>query len=202
MEGLRVIDDSKGKKSLSKFKLLKYDAIKNESILICSPKTGRSHQLRVHLQSLGFPIIGDALYGGGKGCEGLNTVDFKVVESGMTKKKRKTLVDEAAELKAADDEKAVSDLCDCCIHGVKESFKDSQLLQHGSMICLHALKYQIRFLKKGEKGRKAKKRKLEEEGGVVGAETTENVDDFVVMDFITKVPAWVEEVEVSSLSFI
>ena len=30
------------------------------------PKTGRTHQLRVHLSSIGHPILGDQIYGGGK----------------------------------------------------------------------------------------------------------------------------------------
>ncbi len=33
------------------------------SLLECRPKTGRQHQIRVHLESAGFPIVGDKLYG-------------------------------------------------------------------------------------------------------------------------------------------
>lgn len=33
------------------------------SLLQCSPRTGRTHQIRVHLQSAGFPIAGDDRYG-------------------------------------------------------------------------------------------------------------------------------------------
>jgi tRNA pseudouridine synthase 9 len=35
----------------------------NESIVRAQPLTGRSHQIRVHLRYLGFPVIGDSLYG-------------------------------------------------------------------------------------------------------------------------------------------
>ncbi|MDQ7021895.1 MAG: RNA pseudouridine synthase [Candidatus Dojkabacteria bacterium] len=34
------------------------------SVLNLEPKTGRTHQLRVHLSSIGNPILGDELYGG------------------------------------------------------------------------------------------------------------------------------------------
>jgi 23S rRNA pseudouridine1911/1915/1917 synthase len=35
------------------------------TLMELSPKTGRTHQLRVHLAALGHPILGDATYGGG-----------------------------------------------------------------------------------------------------------------------------------------
>ena len=33
------------------------------SLVECYPKTGRQHQIRVHLEHLGHPIVGDKLYG-------------------------------------------------------------------------------------------------------------------------------------------
>jgi 23S rRNA pseudouridine955/2504/2580 synthase/23S rRNA pseudouridine1911/1915/1917 synthase len=36
---------------------------RNASLLLCEPLTGRTHQLRVHLKSIGHPILGDLHYG-------------------------------------------------------------------------------------------------------------------------------------------
>ncbi len=60
--------DSKinNKQALSHAKLLKYDAVTNQSLLEVSIKTGRKHQVRQHLSKAGFPIVGDRLYGSHK----------------------------------------------------------------------------------------------------------------------------------------
>ena len=52
-----------GKSANSEFKLIKRG--KCLSIAKFLPKTGRTHQIRVHCQELGHPIFGDDLYGGG-----------------------------------------------------------------------------------------------------------------------------------------
>lgn len=36
---------------------------KNFDVVICTPKTGRTHQIRVHMASIGYPLMGDAVYG-------------------------------------------------------------------------------------------------------------------------------------------
>lgn len=60
--GMVGIVRSGGKVSLTKFKMLAYNANANISLIACFPETGRSHQLRVHLASSGLPILGDKKY--------------------------------------------------------------------------------------------------------------------------------------------
>ena len=59
-----ALNDSKGKFSYTKYKCL--ENLSPFSYIELFPTTGRTHQLRVHLKSIGFPIILDDLYGGGK----------------------------------------------------------------------------------------------------------------------------------------
>ncbi len=58
--------DIEAKKSITEYKTLKQvKSLRNSdlSLLELRPKTGRTHQLRIHLSGLGFPILGDKVYG-------------------------------------------------------------------------------------------------------------------------------------------
>jgi len=57
------VDKTHGKPSLTHYRVLAHDAAADTTRVVLEPVTGRSHQLRVHLQALGHPIVGDALYG-------------------------------------------------------------------------------------------------------------------------------------------
>lgn len=59
---LRIIDAARGKPSQTRWRVLAFDAATNSTRVALEPVTGRSHQLRVHLQALGHPILGDRLY--------------------------------------------------------------------------------------------------------------------------------------------
>jgi tRNA pseudouridine32 synthase / 23S rRNA pseudouridine746 synthase len=56
-----------GKPSLTRYRVLEQD--QQTSLLELYPLTGRSHQLRVHLLSLGCPILGDRFYASGEALE-------------------------------------------------------------------------------------------------------------------------------------
>jgi len=56
-----VIDCVRGKKALTEWTVLEWMASTTRIALF--PKTGRSHQLRVHMEAIGHPIVGDPIYG-------------------------------------------------------------------------------------------------------------------------------------------
>ncbi|MDR1390062.1 MAG: RluA family pseudouridine synthase [Treponema sp.] len=58
---LTIIDNCRGKASLTRFQLLLSSG--NYSVVEARPATGRTHQIRVHLASLGCPIVCDPVYG-------------------------------------------------------------------------------------------------------------------------------------------
>jgi len=61
-KGSEVIVHPDGKPSQTSMEVL--EVYKKHTLVECLPKTGRMHQLRVHLAYAGHPIIHDSLYGG------------------------------------------------------------------------------------------------------------------------------------------
>lgn len=57
----KICQDS-GKPSRTLYQRLSYDPTLNISRVLLEPVTGRSHQLRLHLASIGHPILGDEFY--------------------------------------------------------------------------------------------------------------------------------------------
>ncbi len=61
--GVKMETSEEGKDSLTYIKPLNYDANKNQTTVEATPLTGRQHQIRVHLDSIGHRIVGDPIYG-------------------------------------------------------------------------------------------------------------------------------------------
>ncbi len=59
----RRIIDVQGKPSCTRWRVLRHNPLEATTRLELEPVTGRSHQLRVHMQARQHPILGDALYG-------------------------------------------------------------------------------------------------------------------------------------------
>lgn len=62
---LRVVDTLQGKPSTTLWRVLAHGGMHHHTPctrVTLRPRTGRTHQLRVHMAALGHPIVGDALY--------------------------------------------------------------------------------------------------------------------------------------------
>lgn len=59
----QIVDHASGRPSLTRYRVLEIDAVQGVSRIELDPLTGRSHQLRVHMEAMGHPIIGDDFYG-------------------------------------------------------------------------------------------------------------------------------------------
>lgn len=57
------VDHEHGKPALTRWRVLSRDVGAQRTRVALEPVTGRSHQLRLHMASLGHPIVGDVLYG-------------------------------------------------------------------------------------------------------------------------------------------
>jgi 23S rRNA pseudouridine1911/1915/1917 synthase len=59
---LKITVREDGAPSLTEWRVL--ERRRGYALVLCSPRTGRQHQIRVHLAAIGLPIVGDKLYGG------------------------------------------------------------------------------------------------------------------------------------------
>lgn len=74
--------DKNGKQAITHFKVL--ERYKDSTLLEINIETGRTHQIRVHLSHIGYPIIGDDVYSNGKNkwniegqCLHAKSIDFR-----------------------------------------------------------------------------------------------------------------------------
>ncbi len=58
----RCVDFSAGAAAVTHYRRLAYDAKEDLSLISLTLDTGRTHQIRVHMKYIGFPLIGDFLY--------------------------------------------------------------------------------------------------------------------------------------------
>ncbi len=64
---LQHVNHETGKQAITDYRVLRHE--QGTSRMRLMPKTGRSHQLRVHMQALGHPILGDPFYATGQALE-------------------------------------------------------------------------------------------------------------------------------------
>lgn len=61
-----AIDENKGKPAVTEWQVIERFPPQGITWLKLGLRTGRTHQIRVHLSSQGWPVVGDSLYGGGR----------------------------------------------------------------------------------------------------------------------------------------
>jgi 23S rRNA pseudouridine1911/1915/1917 synthase len=73
---ITIVEEGRGKRAVTHWKRL--NALKDAALVECRLETGRTHQVRVHMASIGHSLLGDPVYGRGKSVHRqlLNQLDF------------------------------------------------------------------------------------------------------------------------------
>ena len=74
---MAIVADGRGKRAVTHYRLV--EPLKEAALVECRLETGRTHQVRVHMTSIGHPLLGDPVYGRGRVVHRdlLNQLDFK-----------------------------------------------------------------------------------------------------------------------------
>ncbi|HET9353316.1 MAG TPA: RluA family pseudouridine synthase [Sphingomicrobium sp.] len=74
---IAIVAAGKGKRAVTHWKRL--ELLNDAALVECRLETGRTHQVRVHMASIGHPLVGDPVYGRGKSGHRklLNQLDFR-----------------------------------------------------------------------------------------------------------------------------
>lgn len=87
----RCIDLTAGRASLTRYRVLDTCVIRATTRIDLEPLTGRTHQLRVHMDAMGHPILGDDFYGTPASCAKANRlmlhavgIEFPCPQTGTT----------------------------------------------------------------------------------------------------------------------
>ena len=150
----------------------------------------RQHQLRVHLQALGFPIHNDVLYGGKVDSDSKNVMKINAIQAiiDATKEDKCHLSkDQRVTEEIIQQAKEVS-LCYKGVNGIEKAFNSAQLLVEGHAIDLHALAYRIKFEKKSKKKKSTEKKKDERA--------------LAILELRVKPPSWVDASITSNLTWL
>jgi tRNA pseudouridine32 synthase / 23S rRNA pseudouridine746 synthase len=60
---MHIVDPVHGKSAITAWRVISRDQQRLQTLVELDPQSGRTHQLRVHMQHMGHPILGDRLYG-------------------------------------------------------------------------------------------------------------------------------------------
>ena len=74
----KMIISSSGKYAKTIYKTLEYNKETNTSIVELELKTGRTHQIRVHMDSIGHPLVGDKIYNKNYNGEKLQLISYSI----------------------------------------------------------------------------------------------------------------------------
>jgi 23S rRNA pseudouridine1911/1915/1917 synthase len=74
---MAIVEEGRGKRAVTHYRLVQ--PLRGSALVECRLETGRTHQVRVHMASIGHPLLGDPVYGRSKIAHRdiLNQLDFK-----------------------------------------------------------------------------------------------------------------------------